>query len=81
MVKQTVWVTAGPPGFLVAAHLKLCIGPARDLNNHVEDGLFLVGVEGHIVERGDGDAILLDVDAVLKGVRSSDFADAVSHGG
>lgn len=33
------------------------------------------------MERGDGDAILLDVDAVLKGVRSSDFADAVSHGG
>ena len=61
--------------------LELGICPSGNLNDHVEDGLLLVGVEGNIVERRDGDAVLLDVDAVLEGVGSSDFADAVSHGG
>lgn len=65
-----------------ATYLKLGIGPAGDLNNHVEDGLLLVGVQRDIVERRDGHAILLDVDAVLEGVRGSDLAKAVlrSHG-
>jgi hypothetical protein len=53
-----------------AAYLLLGVGPARDLNDHVQDGLLLVGIEGDVVEGGDGLAILLDVDAVLKGVRS-----------
>ena len=33
------------------------------------------------MEGGDGDAILLDVDAVLQGVGSRDLADGVGHGG
>jgi hypothetical protein len=60
-----------------ATYFKLGVGPARDLNNHVEDGLLLVGVQRDIVERRDGHAILLDVDAVLEGVRGSDLAKAV----
>lgn len=60
-------------------YLLLGIGPARDLDNHVQDGLLLVGVEGNVVEGRDGLAILLNVDAVLQGVRSSDLAGGV-HG-
>ena len=63
-----------------AAYLLLGVGPARDLNNHVQDGLLLVGIEGDVVEGRDGLAILLDVDAVLKGVRSRDRADGVLGG-
>lgn len=62
------------------AYLELAIGPAGDLDNHVEDGLLLVGVQGDVVEGGDGDAILLDVDAVLQGVGSGDLAQAVLGG-
>jgi hypothetical protein len=58
-------------------YLKFSIGPARNLNNHVQDGLLLVGIEGDIVEGGDWNAILLDIDSVLEGVGSSDLADAV----
>jgi hypothetical protein len=64
-------------------NLELGVGPARDLNDHVQDGLLLVGVEGDVVEGGDGDAILLDVDAVLQSVGSGDLAQGVggSHFG
>lgn len=57
-----------------ATYLLLGVGPAGDLDDHVEDGLLLVGVERDVVEGRDGHAILLDVDAVLKGVRSTDLA-------
>ena len=55
-------------------YLHLRIGPARDLNDHIEDRLLLIGVEGDVVERRDRHAILLDVDAVLQSVGSSDLA-------
>lgn len=55
-------------------HLLLSVGPAGDLDDHVQDGLLLVGVERNVVEGRDGDAILLDVDAVLEGVGSTDLA-------
>lgn len=70
-------------------HLLLGVGPAGDLDDHVQDGLLLVGVERDVVEGRDGHAILLDVDAVLKGVRSADLArgedargvgESLSHG-
>lgn len=59
---------------LLLGDLKLSIGPPRNLNNHVQDGLLLIGIEGNIVEGGDGNAILLDVDTVLQGVWSSNLA-------
>lgn len=64
-------------------HLELGIGPPGDLDNHVQDGLLLVGVEGDIVEGRDGDAILLDVDAVLERVGGGHLAEVVrgGHGG
>lgn len=59
------------------AHLHLGIGPAGDLDDHVEDRLLLVGVQGDIVEGRDGDAILLDVYPVLEGVGRALLADLV----
>ena len=63
------------------SYLLLGVGPAGDLNDHVEDGLLLVGIEGDIVEGRDGLAILLDVDTVLQGVGLADLANGVRHGG
>jgi hypothetical protein len=60
---------------MVPTYLHLAIGPSWDLNDHVQDGLLLIGVQGDIVERRDGYAILLDVDAVLQSIRSSDLSD------
>ena len=62
-------------------YLKLAIGPSWDLDDHVQDGLLLVGVEGDVVEGRHGHAILFDVDAVLEGVGGADLADAVRGGG
>lgn len=60
---------------LFLADLKLAIGPSWDLNDHVQYGLLLVGIEGDVVEGRNRNSILLDIDAVLEGVRSSDFSD------
>lgn len=61
------------------AHLKLGIGPARNLHDHVQDGLLGIGVQRNVVKGGDGDAILLDVHPVLEGVGGSDLADGVGR--
>jgi hypothetical protein len=50
---------------LFLADLHLCVCPARNLDDHVEDTEVLVGEERNIVPRGDGDAILLDEDTVF----------------
>ena len=65
---------------VAAMYLLLGVGPARNLNDHVQDGLLLVGIEGDVVEGRAGLAILLDEDAVLKGVRSADRADGILWG-
>lgn len=61
----------------IGTHLHLRVGPAGHLNNHVEDSLLLVGVQRDIVEGRDGHAILLNVDAVLKGVGGANLAGRV----
>ena len=58
-------------------HLHLRIGPARHLDDHVEDGLLLVGIERDVVEGRDGDAIFLNEDAVLERVGGTDPARRV----
>ena len=63
------------------SYLQLGVGPAGDLDDHVKDGLLLIGVEGDVVEGRDGDAILLDEDTVLEGVGLGDLADGVRHFG
>jgi hypothetical protein len=61
-------------------HLHLRVGPAGDLDDHVEDGLLLVGIQRNVVPCRDGLAVLLDEDAVLKRVGRCDLAGGVSHG-
>jgi hypothetical protein len=51
----------------MVTHLHLGIGPAGDLDDHVEDTVALVGEEGDVVERRDDGAALLEVDTVLWG--------------
>lgn len=62
-------------------YLLLGVGPARDLDNHVEDSLLLVGIERDVVEGRDWDSILLDVDTVVQRVRLANLADGVRHFG
>jgi hypothetical protein len=58
-------------------YLLLRIGPARNLDDHVQNGLLGIGIEGDVVEGRNGNAILLNVHAVLERVRSPNLADAV----
>lgn len=64
---------------LLLGDLKLAVGPSRDLDDHVQDGLLLVGKERNVVEGRHGDAILLNVDAVLQSVLGGNLADGVSR--
>jgi hypothetical protein len=59
MMRETVAHIAQPPLFDVLfdrierfflGDLHLCIGPAGNLNNHVEDAVVLVGEEGDVVK-------------------------------
>lgn len=52
---------------LLLGNLHLGVGPARHLDDHVEDRLGLVGKERNVVERRDDLAVALDVGAVLCG--------------
>ena len=62
-------------------HLLLGIGPARDLNDHVQHGLLLVRIERDVVEGRDGRVVTSNIDAVLEGVRRADLAGAVDARG
>jgi len=57
--------------------LKLCVGPAGDFDNHVQDCLLLIGIERDIVEGRDRDAILLNVGSEFVGVQSTNLARLV----
>ena len=70
-----------PAAHNISAYLLLSVGPTRNLNNHVQNSLLLVGVQRNIVEGRDGHAILLDVHTVLESVGGTDFADGIRHGG
>ena len=59
---------------LLLGDLELAVGPAGDLDDHVEDGAVLVGKEGHVVERRDDLAVLLEEGAVLERVERADLA-------
>ncbi|KAI3488210.1 hypothetical protein L1887_47749 [Cichorium endivia] len=68
---------------LLLADLHLGVGPARDLDNHVEHRLALVGEQRHIVERRRGQAGLgvLEEDAVVERVGRTHGARLVVLGG
>jgi hypothetical protein len=50
---------------LVFGDLHLCVRPARNLDNHVQDTLVLVGEERNVMERRDDIAILLGVHSMF----------------
>ena len=50
---------------LLLGDLHLGVRPARDLDDHVEDALGLVGEERDVVKGRDDGAVLLDEDAML----------------
>ena len=63
------WDSGGRPYFL----LGIC--PPWDLDDHVQDGLLLVCIEGDIVEGRADSSIHFNIDTVLQGVWSTDLAD------
>jgi hypothetical protein len=62
-------------------HLHLGVGPAGHLNNHVEDRLLLVGIQGNVVPWRDELSVLLNEDAVLERVGRANLAGRVCHVG
>jgi len=62
---------------LLLGNFHLGIRPAGNFDNHVEYAIALIGEEGNIVERRDDLAVLLDIDAMLKGVGGTDEARCV----
>jgi hypothetical protein len=64
---------------LRGTHLHLRIGPARDLDDHVEDRLLLIGVERDVVPWRNELAVLLDENAVLECVGRGHLAGSVRH--
>jgi len=50
---------------LLGCDLHFRVGPAGDLNDHIEDALVLVGKEGDVVEGRNDRAILLNVDTMF----------------
>ena len=54
---------------LLLGDLHLGVGPAGDLDDHVQDAIGLVGEEGDVVEGRDDAAVLLDEHTVLCGRR------------
>ena len=59
-------------------HLHFGICPPRDLNYHVQHSLLVVGIKRNVVEWRYHDSILLNVDAVLQGIRSTNLPDGIT---
>jgi hypothetical protein len=62
-------------------YLHLGVGPAGHLNNHVEDRLLLVGIQGNVVPWRDELSVLLNEDTVLERVGRANPAGCVGHDG
>lgn len=58
-------------------HLKLAVGPSWNLDDHVQNGLLSIRVQGNVVEGGNWRSILLNVDTVLESVWCTDLSDGV----
>lgn len=64
----------------MSRYLHLGISPPRDLDYHIQHRLLVIGIEWNIVERGDHNSILLNVDAVLQGIGSTNLPCSVGIG-
>ena len=61
----------------MSRYLHLGISPPRDLHYHVQHRLLVIGIEGNVVERGDHNSVLLNVDAVLQSIGSTNLPDSI----
>lgn len=59
--------------------LHLGVSPSGHLNNHVQDGLLLVSIQGDVMKGGHGLAILFDENSVFQCVGSTNSTGCVSH--
>ena len=59
-------------------HLHLGISPPRDLNYHVQHSLLVIGIKRNVMERGYHDSILINVDAVVQGIGSTNLPDGIA---
>ena len=50
---------------LLLGDFHLCVGPARNLNNHIQDSIILVSEKRNVMEWGDDISVLLDKDAMV----------------
>ena len=50
---------------LLLGNFHLGVRPAGNLDNHVENAIALIGEEWDIVERGDDQAVLLDINSMF----------------
>lgn len=65
---------------IMVSYLELRIGPSRDLNDHVQNGLLLIGKQRDIMEGRERCAILLDEATVFESVGGPDLAGSVLGG-
>lgn len=65
---------------MLVSYLELSIGPSWNLDDHVQNGLLLVGKQWDIVERRDRCAILLNEATIFKSVGCTDSAGSVLSG-
>ena len=65
---------------VMSRYLHLGISPPRDLDYHIQHRLLVIGIEWNVVERGDHNSILLNVDAVLQGIGSTNLPCGVGTG-
>lgn len=72
---------AAAGGQLTSTHLHLRVSPAGDLDDHVEDGLLLIGIQWDVVPWRYELAVLFDEDTVLERVGRANLARGIRHGG
>lgn len=65
---------------VMSRYLHLGISPPRDLHYHIQHRLLVIGIEGNVVERGDHNSVLLNVDAVLQGIGSTNLPGGIGTG-
>jgi len=69
--------------WLFFADLKLGVGPAGNLDDHVEDAIALIGKKRDVVEGGEDGSVLFSIDAMFEGIGSTDDTGRKlgTHGG
>lgn len=64
---------------ILLGDLHFGVSPSGNLNNHVQDSLLFIGIQGDVMKGGHGLAILFDENSVLQSVGSTNSTGCVSH--